>query len=107
MTHCQDEDAEAPRVGCGCRSCYHTRENALDPRLLAMVRVQPMSVRVSMSHEILRRYLIDYCAGRLDYGLLHVAIIKALVELADHQFEQTMELVSRLPPPNFIARREP
>ena len=35
---CEEAEVEAPRAACGCRNCYHARERALDPRLIALTR---------------------------------------------------------------------
>lgn len=91
---CYEQDVEAPRVGCACHECYKVREGSLDPRLLELAYQPPMGVRIQVSREVLRRCLIEYCAGRVDYGALYVGIIKALMELADKHVQQALNFAS-------------
>ena len=104
MTYChEDEDVVAPRVGCGCQSCYRTREASLDPRLVELALYSPRATVVDLPREILRRQLIHYCSGRLDYGLLHLSIIKALMELAGRAQQQALDMAARMPQP-FVSK---
>ena len=94
MYRCEEKNAEAPQVGCGCRDCYRARERSLDPRLIELVneRMRPMMVVVKPSTEILHRAIQGYCAGRIDYGALHLNIIKSLMEALDREFESTLAM---------------
>lgn len=97
MNKCYEQDVDAPRVGCGCRECYHARERALDPNLLMLgwdrFRSTVPLTNFQPSREIVYRGLIEYLSGRLDYAALHVTIIKALMELADQQSEKLISVL--------------
>lgn len=95
---CEEADATAPRVGCGCRCCYMAREQALDPRLrtLTYERIRGLGIGSPSAHMI-ERPIMEYLAGRLDYGLLHIEIIRALLKFSDDLFTQQMRLVETKP----------
>lgn len=98
---CYEKDVEAPRVRCGCENCYRTRERRLDPDLMALARRDYSISTITSarsSREIVYRCIMEYLVGRVDYGAMHLGIIKALMEFADKQFELTMEIVSRQSP---------
>lgn len=107
---CDEAPEPAPRSGCACRQCYRRREMSLDPALIAIVREnydRPMSL--APSRMVVHRCLDHYLAGRVEWGALHLGIIKALAELADKQHEQLMTVVNSRPtPPSLmIPRCEP
>jgi hypothetical protein len=92
-TLCEDVEEAAPRVGCGCRNCYRTREMSLDPRLIALARDpigQSLSAIGYMAQHHLHQHLTAYCMGRLDYGALHLGIIRSLMKLAGDLQEQVL-----------------
>lgn len=93
---CYDADELSPRVGCGCRNCSSAREMSLDPRLLSMVRESGMG-RMQPSKIILHRAVTHYLMGQLDYGLLHLTIIKAMAEQLDKQFEDALAMANMRP----------
>lgn len=93
---CMEDGSPVPRVGCGCRECYLTRETSLDPRLLEMGYGHGSS-KVKISREVIRDILMRYLEGRIDYGALHIGIITALAKRLDHQVEMSVEMVGRLP----------
>ena len=110
---CEEAEVEAPRAACGCRNCYHARERALDPRLIALTR-DPVSkpfVRASNPAQLqVHHILMGYLMGRIDYGLLHIEIIQSLMALADKQNEQLMGLLMRtspFPQPVISVLQEP
>ncbi len=105
---CQDTDEPSPRVGCRCRDCFRVREFGLDPRLRELAHRQPLSItQVTPSSDLVYRGVTEYLAGRMDYGALHISIIKALMELADKQFDQTMKMASLMPLPKSILGAKP
>lgn len=110
MIRCYEQDVEAPRVGCGCRQCYHARERSIDPRMLDLMSARSLDASRFMvtkpSTEIVHRGLVEYLSGRMDYASLHLNIIRALMELSDKKFEQTMEFVKRQPSPMFTVSKE-
>lgn len=103
LTCCETDDP-APRVGCACRDCYRAREVSLDPRLLELARPDYIAIaRVRPSRDVVYRALTHYLRGDLDYDLLHLTIIKALMEQNDQQFEQLSDMVMRAPGLTFLA----
>ena len=99
---CEDQNEEAPRVGCRCRECYRAREMALDPRLLALVRSDRFGV-MQPSKSILHAHLMHYLAGDADYGLLYIGIIKTLMEQLDKSIECALSIVERTAPARVIS----
>jgi hypothetical protein len=98
---CEDQNEEAPRIGCRCRECYRAREMSLDPRLLALVRSDRFGV-MQPSKSILHAHLMRYLAGDADYGALYIGIIKALMEQLDQQFERELAMAARSVPVHFF-----
>ena len=95
MRNCEDADAAAPRVGCGCRSCYMTREQSLDPRLIGLLRDRRFGT--SPSIQMVERPVMEYLAGRLDYGALYMAIIEGLLKFSDGWFADHLKAIQMRP----------
>jgi|HubBroStandDraft_1064217.scaffolds.fasta_scaffold02120_8 hypothetical protein len=101
---CCETDEPAPRVGCACSGCYHAREMALDPRLLELARPDYVSLTdVRPSKAIVQRALMHYLRGEIDYGLLHLTIIKALMDQNDQQHEHLCTMAMATPGLTFLS----
>ena len=97
---CEDAPSDAPRPGCGCRACYVTREDMLDPFLREVCRSVHFynpAVRNGRSREIVYRYVMNYLSGRIEWAGLYPAITEALLGECDRMFQFEMARIKTAP----------
>jgi hypothetical protein len=58
------------------------------------MRFSPKPTPINVIHHCIEHYLM----GRVEWASLYVGIIEALVEQNDRLFDQSLSLLSRLPP---------
>ncbi len=92
---CDENNAAAPRVGCGCLRCYRARERFLDPELIQMC----FADRITPTRTILHRCLTAYLGERVEWAALYPEIIKTLIEYSDEAFERETRTAQLQPLP--------
>jgi len=102
----EDPDCTCPRSDCRCRNCYAARERMLDPTLIGLIRdsyhlsnatVSGPAVRIV--HEFVNHYLV----GAIERNAMYPGIVRALVELSNHQYAQFMDMVKRSNPAPLLV----
>ena len=101
MMQCQEQEAPAPRPACGCRKCYRARWRSLDPELIALASFSGTVFISNPSQHLIHKCLDLYLMGRVEWGLLHMIIIKALAEQYDDLFKARLDAVSMRAPNLF------
>lgn len=106
----EQEDVDAPRVGCGCRICYKTRELSVDPRLLMMAHgvrsniLYPEKNIPPIAQHIIYKHIVGYLYGRMDYGALNVSIIQGLTDAMNQQQNQIFDVMRKMPSTGITAK---
>ena len=90
---CDETGFAAPRLNCPCRACYRAREDRIPRSLAEFISEQTSYVKPphklpGPAIEMVRRCLIQYCAGRVTLDVAYTEFIKQLVTQSSEEFDR-------------------